>query len=68
MKLLKAAIAGMVLGAITGTILLLSGCSTLKPAAKYLPGQQYGGDGTPCMNGACPVINQPKSWLKPCGE
>ena len=47
-------------------VVSLSGCSVLSPADRYLPGQQYGGDGAACMDGNCPVINQPKQWLKPC--
>lgn len=48
-----------------------TGCSRtgsiLAPPDKYLPGQQFGdGGATPCMNGVCPVINEPKQWLKPC--
>lgn len=51
--------------------LALAGCNRTEQAlAKpdaYLPSQQFGNGGaTPCMNGACPVINQPKQWLKPC--
>lgn len=42
---------------------LLCGCA--EPAARYRPHQQYDRNG-PCMNGNCPVINEPKQWLKPC--
>lgn len=48
-------------------LLLFTGCAgTVKAPGAYLPGQQFGGDGEPCMNGSCPVINQPRQWLKPC--
>jgi len=66
-------------GLILVTVLALSlaGCARIKqaglpipdatPPARYLPGQQYGdGGATPCMDGNCPRINQPRQWLKPC--
>lgn len=52
----------------------MAGCDRTKQAMRnvttppegYVPHQQFGGDGQACMNGRCPVINQPKQWLKPC--
>ena len=50
-----------------GLLFLFAGCSLVREPARYVPGQQYGdGGATPCMNGSCPVVNQPKQWLKPC--